>query len=419
MFFFIKFLPLLILIVLLIKKKHMLFAGLVSGIVAMIINNTDLTHFNQIFIGSISQMLGITIPILYACIAAVVSKSGSIQAIIELFRSILKGKMGILVAIMVLIQGTSTYMAGLGAGNTMIIAPMVAIAVGVVPEVVAAMAIATAAGVTTSPVSAETALIASSSKVQALSYSASMAPYTIIFFLFAAGLAIYGVNKRGKIINSNTDVELPLNNEKRLELFKQGLPAIVLLIMVVGGAQFNSWIGIKIFNPAVTILVTAILTTICTPFTINQTCEAIIEGSKSILSILFSVGIFLTFISLIGETGVFLQLSSMLTVTPKNIIVPVAMALAFLIAIPSGAMAAGVLSLMLPTLSILSLSPQALGFVAISISLGTQISPVQINVIALSKGFDYSISDIIKCNLKYVLSAFALLVIIAVLVIRI
>jgi len=132
---------------------------------------------------------------------------------------------------------------------------------------------------------------------------------------------------------------------------------------------------------------------------------------------LFAVGIFLAFINMIAEIGTFEEIASIANNAPESVVLPVAMVIAFLIAIPSGAFAAGVLTLILPTLSALGLPSEAMGFVAIATGLGTQISPVQINVAALAKGFDIDIIDVIKANFKYVIGSLILLIIIAVIVI--
>jgi hypothetical protein len=55
-----------------------------------------------------------------------------------------------------------------------------------------------------------------------------------------------------------------------------------------------------------------------------------------------------------------------------------------------------------------------MGFVAIATGLGTQISPVQINVAALAKGFDSDIMGVIRMNFKYVIGAMVLLTAMAV-----
>src|SRR5699024_8331850 len=86
------------------------------------------------------------------------------------------------------------------------------------------------------------------------------------------------------------------------------------------------------------------------------------------------------------------------------------MVIGFLIAIPSGASCAGVLALILPTMSLMGFSPVAMGLIALSTGLVTQISLVQINVVALSNGFDKSIMDVVKTNMKSMVGMLVLLI---------
>ncbi len=412
----ISVIPLLVILIMLFMKKHMLFAGLVGGILAMIIGRISIGEASGIFIGGISNMLGITVPILYAAAAVMVSKAGSIQALVELAKRGLKGKISILAGIIVLIQAFATYMAGMGAGNTMVTAPLMAVALGAIPEVVAAMAIATAVGFTTSPASTETILAAESAGREVAAHATAMMPYTIVFYILAALLAIYGVRKRGAMVQTKADTSQE-EAESTSVLVKKAIPAIALLTMVVAGSYINSLIGISFFSPATSVIITAILTVLLTPLNTDETSEALIEGSRFILTTLFAVGIFLSFINMIGELGTFQQLAALVDKAPQPIIVPAAIIVAFLIAIPSGAFTAGVLTLILPTLSVLGLPSEAMGFVAIATGLGTQISPVQINVAALAKGFEVEVIDIIKGNLKYVLAALGLLIILSVILV--
>ncbi|GAB6086464.1 hypothetical protein [Alkaliphilus crotonatoxidans] len=413
----ISVLPLIVILVMLFMKKHMLFAGLVGGILAMIFGRISIGEASGIFIGGISNMLSITVPILYAAAAVMVSKAGSIQALVELAKRGLKGKISILAGIIVLIQAFATYMAGMGAGNTMVTAPLMAAALGAIPEVVAAMAIATAVGFTTSPASTETILAAESAGREVAAHATAMMPYTIAFYILAALLAVYGVYKRGAMIQAGKEDTKHQESESTSVLIKKAIPAIALLTMVVAGSYINTLIGISLFSPATSVIITAVLTVLLTPLNTDETSEALIEGSRFILTTLFAVGIFLSFINMIAELGTFQQLAALVDKAPQPIIVPAAIIVAFLIAIPSGAFTAGVLTLILPTLSVLGLPSEAMGFVAIATGLGTQISPVQINVAALAKGFDLEIIDIIKGNLKYVLGALVLLIILAVIIV--
>lgn len=414
---FINIIPLAVILLLLIRKQHMLFAGLVGGVIAIIIGKMPLPQASGMFVDGINNMLSITIPIIYAASAAMVSKAGSIEALVELSRRGLGGRVSILAGIIVLIQGFATYMAGMGAGNSMVTAPLAATAVGAVPEVIAAMAIASAVGFTTSPASTETVLAAESAGRDVVSHATAMRPYTVLFYLLAAGLAIYGVHKRGALISEKTAREEAKEERSNGALFKQSIPAIALLVMVVAGNGLNSLIGFNLFSPATAVIFTSILTVLLTPLNIDETCEALIDGSRFILTTLFAVGIFLAFINMIAELGTFEQIAALARLVPETIILPVSMVIAFFIAIPSGAFAAGVLALTLPTLSALGLPSEAMGFVAISVGLGTQISPVQINVAAMAKGYEMDIMEIIKHNLRYVLGTLVLVMIIAVIVV--
>lgn len=409
----INVIPLVVILILLFMRKHMLFAGLVGGILAMIIGGIGIGEATGLFIGGVGNMLGITVPILYAAAAAMVAKAGSIESLVELAKRGLKGKVAILGGIMVLIQAFATYTAGLGAGNTMVTAPLVAIALGAVPEVIAGMAIATAVGFTTSPASTETVLAAESAGRDVVAHANAMLPYTIVFFILAAALAVYGVHKRGSLVRESKE-DKKESDVKSSVLIKRAIPSVALLTLVVLGSTFNNLIGVTLFTPATSVIITAILTVIFTPLDIDGTSEALIDGSKFILTTLFSVGIFLSFINMIGELGTFEQLAGLVSKAPDSIILPMAMLAAFLIAIPSGAFTAGVLTLILPTLSVLGLPSEAMGFVAIATGLGTQISPVQINVAALADGFNIEIMDVIKENMKYVIPAFIVVTIVAV-----
>src|SRR5690554_6005711 len=112
----INLIPVAVVLFLLFKRHHMLVAGLAGGVIAVIIGGINLDQISSLFVGGISNMLGITIPILYASAAVMVSKAGSIQALIKLSEKGLKGRIAILAGIIVLIQGFATYMAGMGAG---------------------------------------------------------------------------------------------------------------------------------------------------------------------------------------------------------------------------------------------------------------------------------------------------------------
>lgn len=400
-----------ILVVLIFWRKHMLFAGLLGAVSAMLIGQIALGDAVSKVTGGISTMFSYTAPILYAAAAVMVSQAGCFKAIVSVAQKKLKKKIFLFAAFMVLVQSLATYMAGMGAGNTMVIAPLVFVAVGAIPEVIAGMAIATAACFTTSPASTETVLAAEAAAVDVGKHASAMMPMTLILIVLGAALAAYGVYKKGTLL---VEKAVTGNAAEEEEISKPGvrmIPAIALLVQVILGGKINGLLHVNIFSPVVNVLITAILTAALTPLRINKTCDALGEGSRYILTTLFSVGIFLGFINIIAALGTFEQLAALVGKAPQVIIVPCAIIMAFLIAIPSGAMCAGVLALILPTMSLLGMPSAAMGMVAIAAGLGTQVSPVQINIAALSDGFKVDIMTIVKNNMKYVLIALAVLIV--------
>ncbi|MBS3987123.1 MAG: hypothetical protein KGZ38_04105 [Erysipelothrix sp.] len=403
----INLLPLVVILVLLFFKQHMLFAGLVGGAIAVVIGGFSLGDVNGAVMEGVKTMFSYTAPILFAAAAVMTAKGGSVQAVVKMAEKALKGKIAIFAGILILIQAAATYMAGMGAGNTMVIAPLVAMAVGAVPEVVVAMSIVTAVGFTTSPASTETVLAAEAAGVDVMVHANNMLPLTLLFIVLGVVLAVYGVSKRGVLVSNNKNA---VSEDIQGNLFIRALPAIALLTFVILGSRINGLLGFVVFTPVTTVMLTAILTAVFTPLGITKTSEALIDGSRYILTTLFGVGIFLSFINLIARLGTFEQLAGLVANVPTVLIVPAAIIMAFLIAIPSGAFAAGVLVLILPTLSLLGLPSQAMGFVAIAVGFGTQISPVQINVAALSEGFGVDILQICRNNVKFILVSLAVLI---------
>ncbi len=389
--------PVAVILVILFMRKHMLFAGLCGAVTAMIIGGIAPVEAGNMVMEGIGTMFSYTAPILYAAAAVMVSKGGSIQAIVDIAQHALKKKIALFAGFLVLIQAFATYMAGMGAGNTMVIAPLVAAAVGF----------------TTSPASTETVLAAEAAGRDVVEHASSMMPVTILFFLLGAALAVYGVYKRGTMIVKREEDAEQQDQLTTGQLWVRAVPAITLLVLVVFGSKLNNLIGIHLFVPAINVIITAVLTACLTPLKINKTCDALGEGSRYILTTLFSVGFFLAFINIIAKLGTFEELAALVGNAPQAVIVPCAMIMGFLIAIPSGAFCAGVLTLILPTLSLLGMPSEAMGFVAIATGFGTQVSPVQINIAALSEGFKQDIMITVKNNIKFVVGALILLIVLS------
>ena len=414
-------LPLAVIVGVLVMRKHMLVAGLFGGFTAVVVSfilqgmgtideAINFLVMQGLLTQGVQQMLSTYIaPVIYAAAAVMISKTGAFRALIELLNRGLKGKIAWIAAGIVLVQAIATYMSGLGAGNTMVIAPLLAVAIGFVPQAVAAMAIATAVAFTTSPSSTETAITSDTAGMVTADFANMMLPFTIVVFLLAAGLAYYGVKKHGSLVTTNEEHKDEFANTATKELWFRVVPIVTFLFVVVVGGLINDLFPSPVFVPFVNVIIVAILVVIFGKTSMDDTSKNFVEGSRFILTTLFGVGVFLGFINFIAHLGTFETLAGYAGDFPSALVVLAAITIGFLLAIPAGAFAAGVLTLILPTLGLLNLAPFAYGLVAIGVGLGTQISPVQINVAALSEGFNKSIMDIVKNNMRFIPVAFGVL----------
>ena len=145
----------------------------------------------------------------------------------------------------------------------------------------------------------------------------------------------------------------------------------------------------------------------------NETVEAMIDGSTYILTRLFQVGIFLGFINVIAQTGTFAVIAGVAEAAPAALVVPVAVLTGILIGVPAGAYVGSILTLVLPVAVSLGFTPLALGFVTIGVGFGSQMSFVNITMQALSSGFNIPILEVVKGNVKWITLASVLLLVIS------
>ena len=151
--------PIVIVLVFLFLKVNMIIAGVVGGAIAMVIGSIGLAEVNQKLLEAIPTMLGITVPIINSAIAMAVFKSGGYSAALTLAKRGTKGKVELVSVFIVILLAAATYMSGIGGGSAMVIAPLAFAAVGVVPELIAAMSLAAAVSFTTSPASLESSIV--------------------------------------------------------------------------------------------------------------------------------------------------------------------------------------------------------------------------------------------------------------------
>lgn len=392
--------PLIVIVVLLMKKVDMLVAGLIGGVLAMILGRIGLAQVNAQLLESIPSMLSMTVPIINSAIATAVFKSGGYTSALTLVRRGIKGRTELLAAFIVILQAAATYMSGIGGGSAMVIAPLAFAAMGAIPELIAGMCIATAVCFATSPASLESGVVSQISGVPVTEYVATVRVFTLVFVVIGIAIAMFGAIRRKTVFNGEESEEF--RNMTNRQLLKNTVPAIFLLFAVIGGPVINKAVGVPILAPVVYLVVTVGLIFVCTKFNLNQSCAALVDGSTYILTRLFGVGIFLAFINVIGDTGAFTSIINVAKLAPEALLVPAMVLAGFLVGFPAGAYVGSILGLVLPIGVGLGFSPMALGFVTMGVAFGSQISYVNITMQAMASGFQTSIDNIVKGNVKWV-----------------
>lgn len=401
-------LPLLVMLVLVLRNKHMILAGLAGGVVAMIVGGIGIDEAGQIIMSAIPGMTGIITPVIYSAVALVLAKLGGFNALLGLSRKVIGKKQFLLAAAIVLIQALATYAAGLGAGNTMVTAPLALAVIGAVPQVIAGMAIVTAASFMTSPSGADAAAISRIADVDIAAYSSTMFPMTVALWVLGMAIAAFGVWKNGSLVKEEAPEEVPMK-----ELLLKALPPIYFLIVVVSGKYLNGLLGgYELFTPVFNMFSTLLLAFIVTRNPLDKLAEDIVQNSSFLLTKLFSIGVFLGFINILAEIGTFSYIAGFIQSTPSFVTVPVAVIITFLIAIPAGGYSVGVSTLVMPIMVESGLSLFQIGLAAIAVGVGTQMSPVQINVASLSQSFKLDIQRIVRINAPYMAAIAAILTIV-------
>lgn len=399
--------PILLILVLLFLKVDMLVAGLAGGALAMLIGGIGIAQANEEFLTTIPQMLSNTVPVVNSAIAMAVFAAGGYTAALSLVRRKIGNKNEYMAVFIVILQAAATYMSGVGGGTAMVIAPLAFAAVGAIPELIAAMSIATAAAFTTSPASLETSVVSELSGVPVAEYVATMRWVPLLFTAIAIVIAFYGTKKRGSLFVGEENEEYKAMSNGQLFIYT--IPAIFLLLSIIVGPFINDLINYSLFNPLTYTIGTVALIFICTKLSMEETTTSLIDGSIFILTRLFQVGIFLAFINLISHTGAFGVISEAAANAPAALVIPATVLAGFLIGIPAGAFVGSILGLVLPIAISLGFSPLAIGFVTVGVGLGSQLSFVNITMQALSAGFRIPIIEVVKGNSKWIAMAIVLL----------
>lgn len=400
-------LPLLVMLVLVLRNKHMILAGLAGGLTAMAIGGIGFAQAGQIIAESIPGMTGIITPVIYSAVALVLAKLGGFEALLGLSRRMIGHRQYLIAAAIVLIQALATYAAGLGAGNTMVTGPLAFAVIGAVPQLVAGMAVVTAASFMTSPSGADAAAISKIAGVEISAYSETMFPLAVGLWVLGMAIAAFGVWKHGGILKEEGEASGSVINLK--EQLIKALPPIYFLIVVVAGKNLNGLIDYSLFTPVFNMFSTLLLAFAVSRLAPGKLAEELVQNSSFLLTKLFSIGIFLGFINILAEIGTFTYIAGFIKSAPSFITVPVAVLIAFCIAIPAGGYSVGVSTLVMPIMVESGLSLFQIGLAALAVGVGTQMSPVQINVASLSQSFKLEIQRIVKINAPYMVAVAVIL----------
>ncbi len=403
--------PLILILVLLFLQVDMLVAAFAGGVMAMILGGIGIATANGVMLKEIPGMLSVTVPIINSAIATAVFKAGGYSAALTLVRRAIGGRTELLGAFVVILQAAATYMSGIGGASAMVIAPLAFAAVGVVPGVIAGMSIAAAVSFTTSPASLETSVVNKLTGIDAGLYVSQMRPFWITFCIIAVVIAYIDAKRKKGMFQGEENAEMQKLSTG--ELWKLTMPAIFLLFAVIAGPTVNKLVGSPVLGPMMYSIITIFLVFLCSKFTLNQSSAAMIDGATYILTRLLAVGIFVAFVRIIEMTGAFDTIAHVVQAAPSVAYVPVAVFVGYLIGVPAGAYVGSILALILPVTVTLGFTPIQTGLVVMGVGLGSQMSPVNITMQALSAGFQIPVLQVSRGNAPYVLGCLALLMIAA------
>ncbi|MBM3531357.1 MAG: hypothetical protein FJX35_26620 [Alphaproteobacteria bacterium] len=425
-------LPLLVILVALLPpfRFHVLVAGLIGAALAVAIGGLSAPKVTELFFGGMTQILDIKSVMLFAATAMVLARCGCTNAIMELMTKWFGAKTELIAGAMVLVQATATYMAGIGAANTLVTAPLVFAAVGYVPLAIVGMSIVSGASWATSPSSAEAAYISKQMGISPAEYASFMLPYTMVFWAIGMLLAWYGVRRyrlAGRLVPGRSmdthggsgnqtaakaPIEIPVTNGPGTDIgaglsaARRATPFFLMLLLILAGPPLNRMIGIPLFSavllPFWVLLMTALLLRVHP----NRIAEMFVEGGLTILRYMFLVALFLGFIRMLSEIGTFTAIASLVGFAAPAIVLAAALVVAFLIAIPAAAYTVAIDALIIPVLGAVGVPVWAYGFVGIAVAQGAMMSPVQINVAATAHGFKTDILSIVRNNAPYMPFAF-------------
>lgn len=443
---FLRVLPLLVVLILLLPpvRAHVLVAGLVGGIVAMLVGGLSIAAATDAFVAGTVQLLSIASVILFASTAIVLARAGSISSTLAILQRTLKGRVQYIVPAMVLVQALAVYGAGHGAANTLVTAPLVFTAVGFNVLTVVALSLVSGASWATSPASAESGVISEAMGISVQEYADFMLPFTVTIWVIAVIIAYVGVSRAlrngtlkpgaslpdsaksnaGEDELEEADVQIearsePLLGDPNVAHWRRAFPFFFLLALIIFGPYINRAVGSPIFTNFTIPTMTLILAALLVKIPVNKVAEEFADGSRVILIYLFLVGVFLGFVNMMSEIGTFEVLAGLPGGLPGQLVGIGALVIAFLIAVPSASYTAAIDAIILPVMAAAGVPVALFGFVGIAVAQGAMMSPVQVNVAATAHGFQTNIMRVVRNNAPYMPLAVVLTIVMSVIAVSI
>lgn len=415
---FLLVLPLLGIVIMLLPpiRAHVIVAGFVGGILAMIIGGLSIGEATNLFTEGLTRLFGIASVLLFASTATVLARAGAFKSTLSILNQLLKGKVQWITTAMVFLQGLVVYGAGHGAANTLVIAPLIFAGIGFNSLVVVGLSLVSGASWATSPASAESVVISNAMGWSIQKYTSFMIPFTATIWVIGAVLAFIGVTraiKKGTLQPGVPPADAKAEEEeathgKREYLgspdakdWKRALPFFVLLACMVFGPLINRGLGVPIFTNFTIPFLVLLLAATLVKIPLNTLAAEFVLGSRTILMYLFVVGVFLGFVNMMGAIGTFEVLASLPGRFPGGVVGIAAIITAFIIAIPSATYTAAIDALILPIMAAAGVPVASFGFVGVAVAQGAMMCPVQVNVAATAHGFRTTVMKIVKNNAPY------------------
>lgn len=406
-------LPFLVVFTLLLSGRHMVFAGLAGMCAAFLFGNATWEISDRLFLDALHRRVGVEVPLIYGSLAVMLFEAGSFRAVGDLARYYGKGRRRLPIGLgIVALHALATYLFGSASSMTTIFAPILFRMMGARPGIVAALSIVSAVGFSTSPASTETFITARSAGTNVLEQSSTMLPSALGFYLLALVFAAFAM--RGDKTKSDADSGEEPDRASALGVtWRNAAPVFVLLTLELACQPLTA-LGFPFLTPMSIMVLTILLTVFCTNSDLDAACRGFLAGSMKVAEKLFSIGIFLGCLNIIGESGAGSSLPLMLEHVPGTFRLPLIMIVAFFLAIPVGAHCSAILLILLPPLAAGTSLPQenmaeSFGWIAIATALGAHLSPVQVNVLGLGSKFEIPVSSVICGNACYIAAAMLLL----------